>query len=231
MIKKEIEVPACWNALLNDDESILTLLSLAKNPPDHTDPTVYLKPVPMLLASMWESFNIRCVLEASAFIAGFAASDNQLPTELKKNIAKELKQEKHDLAIWRLAGEGWKEVIRNRTEPDALRLQSGKSHHIDEFYRNTIGMKNVSTCWKMGRNSSSEVAEKIDSHIRKRDLIVHRGDEMDSIEECWEFYGLIFEQSLRTVIAVNKFVYSSTGVKITNASMRYLRRLASPLFD
>jgi hypothetical protein len=229
-MKKEIEIPACWSALLNDDESVVTLLTLAKYPPDSRDPKIYLKPVPMLLASIWESFNIRCVLEASMFIVGFTDNENQLPDELKRNIAKELKQDKHELAMWRLAGDGWKDVILNRTEPDNLRLQSGKSHHIDEFYKATIGLINVSRHWKMGRLNTEAVTNQLDAHIKKRDLIVHRGQEIDSIEECWRFYGLVYELSLRTVMAVNKYVSSCTGAKITNASMQYLRGIGNPLY-
>jgi len=223
--KSHPETPVCWWLFLEEYEAATTLLHFAASPPEMTDPAVFLRPVPLLLAAGWEAFHIRCVHEATAFLAGCTPRPALLPKPLLKQVAHEVRGEKHDLAPWRLSGEDWRAYLVERGEIERLYMGSGKSHHIDEFYEKAIGLEKLSSHWKSPAGvAPSKPATRIDAFIKHRDSVAHRGESMVNAKDCWNFYAIAVEQAIRTIQAVTAHVLPSTGSHFNEASMNYLRR-------
>lgn len=218
------EKPFCWDFFLTDLKSVTTLLSFATHPPELTDPTTFLQPAPLMLTAIWEAFHLRCVSEATSFLAEFCPSADQLPLALRKAIAEEIRKNLHELAVWEIAGEGWKKQIRARISSDALWLGSGKSKKLDEYYLRALGIGNLSASWKSPIRTQNSAATAIDNYIKRRDVITHRGENHLSAEECWNFRQQVIEQVIRTISSVNKHIYKHCGVKFTQASMRSLHK-------
>ena len=222
------ETPICWWRLVQEYDAATTLLNFATSPPAPADPEVFLRPVPLLLAAGWEAFHIRCAKEATAFLAGFTPRPALLPKLLRKSVAYELRNDKHDLAPWQLSGDDWRSYLTARGEIEKLYMGSGKSHHVDEFYEKSIGLPKLSSHWKPPAGlKTSTPAARIDKFIKARDSVAHRGELDLSIQDCWHFYAIAVEQVIRTIQAVSQHLYPITGHRFNEASMNYLRRTTS----
>lgn len=222
------ETPLCWLAFLEDMESTTILLSYATHPPPLEDTSTFLRPVPLMLASTWEAFHTRCVSEAAGFLSGFCTVGTALPKELRKQMAAEVKREKDELSPWSLADDKWRAFVRKRVDADALRLRSGKSAHIEEYYSTGLGLVKLSSKWSGSRKATASNASVMDAFITARDRITHRGESHLSVKDCWKFRQLLILQVIRTISVVNKHIASHTKEVFCGSSMVQLRRQLNP---
>jgi hypothetical protein len=226
--KQNSEAPICWWLFMEEYEAATTLLHCAAAPPEMTDPAVFLRPVPLLLAAGWEAFHRRCAHEATAFLAGFTPKPDLLPKPLLKRVAKELREERHDLGPWRLSGEAWRAYLVERGEIERLYMGSGKTHHVDDFYEKAIGLQRISSRWKSPAGLAAlKPTAAVDGFIKHRDSIAHRGESALDVKACWNFYAFAVEQAIRTIQAVTEHLLPVTGSCFSDASMAHLRRSLS----
>jgi hypothetical protein len=85
----------------------------------------------VLITAFWEAYCEDIAAEGLRFIVEKSTEASKLPKELQKLVACELKEAKHELAIWDLAGDGWRIVLRNRltrlAEERSRRLNTPKT--------------------------------------------------------------------------------------------------------
>ena len=133
----------------------------------------------VLVSAAWEGFCEDLAAEALLLIVDEATAATALPVPLQRIIARELQQSPHELAIWRLAGDGWRDVLRDRLEDlheeRNRRLNTPKTGNIDELFRSALGIEQVSTDWSTPRSSAEENASRLDAFIELRNSIAHRG--------------------------------------------------------
>ena len=223
--EKDLEVPQSWLFFLEDMRSIERLLSTGTHPDQFKNPDDFLRPVPILLRSAWETFNSRSVEEGAAFLAHFTDSHEKLPKELKKQIAQEIKKEKHELSPWKLSGKGWKAIVVKRVKIENNRLKSGKSKDLDDYYLNALGLSNISKGWKPPHKSKVGAAALLGMYLEKRNKIIHQGELHLPSEECWNFFTLIHELAIRTILSLDRHIKNLTGKRFCNASIRQLREI------
>ena len=213
-----------WHYLV---EELLSIQSLMHPQPgsfiDHND---FLRPVPLLLASAWEVYTVRSAQEAAIFIGHFTEDPESLPNALKLRISKGLKEDKHELSVWKLAGEGWKKHIADRASVESRRLRSGKPDHVDEHIEYAIGLAKVSHHWRSPRSSKVDAKKQLLKFIQRRDKIIHQGDIHLSREECWSFYALVEEVAIRTAHAIDKHIHKFTNQRYCSMSMKMMRQTA-----
>lgn len=70
----------------------------------------------VLLTAFWEAYCEDLAAEALNHLVAHASDAQALPKELRKLVARELKDHKNDLEIWKLSGEGWRQVLTRRLE-------------------------------------------------------------------------------------------------------------------
>ncbi|MEV0408992.1 HEPN domain-containing protein [Actinoallomurus sp. NPDC050550] len=130
----------------------------------------------VLLTAFWEAFCEDLAAEGLQHLVAHGTASS-LPTELRKLVAKELREAKHDLAIWDLADEGWRMVLTRRLkrlQDDRNRkLNSPKSYNINELFENTVGIKEISNAWYWSKMSAVRAVEKLDDYIETRGAIAH----------------------------------------------------------
>src|SRR5438094_10517169 len=68
----------------------------------------------VLLTSFWEAYCEDIAAEALHHIVTHSPVPDKLPIELRKLVAKELKAEDHELAVWKLSEGGWRDVLKAR---------------------------------------------------------------------------------------------------------------------
>lgn len=80
----------------------------------------------VLMCAVWEAYCEDLAAEAVEHLVVHAEAATALPKALLKTIAAELESDKNDLAIWGLAGDGWKTILRSRLA-DITKRRTGPS--------------------------------------------------------------------------------------------------------
>ena len=141
----------------------------------------------VLITSFWEAYCEDIAAEALAHMVANCASPDSLPAELRKNVAKELQAEKHDLAVWRLSGDGWRNVVGGRLasmqQKRNKRLNTPKSEQIDDLFKKSVGLTRVSSSWSWPGMSADQARLKLDKYVTLRGAIAHRGSASDSVKK------------------------------------------------
>ncbi|MEV4118474.1 HEPN domain-containing protein [Micromonospora sp. NPDC049645] len=171
----------------------------------------------VLITSFWEAYCEDIAAEALGHLVEKCASPESLPTELRKSVAKELEAEKHDLAVWRLSGDGWRSVIRDRLalmqEERNKRLNTPKSAQIDDLFDKSLGLTRISGSWKWKGMSADQARLKLDKYVSLRGAIAHRGSASASVKkaEVTDYYQHVKELVGKTGGRINTAVKKATG--------------------
>ncbi|MBA4137148.1 MAG: hypothetical protein C0518_07515 [Opitutus sp.] len=174
----------------------------------------------VLLTSFWEAYCEDIAAEALEHLVVHAPSSDKLPLELRKIVAKELKAENHDLAIWKLSDDGWRAVLKSRlaamqTERNR-RLNTPKSDQIDTLFLSALGMPKTSDRWRWKGTTADRSRKKLDKYVELRGAIAHRGAAASSVKKAQveDYFGHISRLVSRTGGAVYSQVRSVTPVRL-----------------
>lgn len=172
----------------------------------------------VLLTAFWEAYCEDIAEEAVHFIVEHATSASALPKEIRKIVASRLKQDPNELAIWDLAGEGWREVLKanlaEQTDARNRKLNTPKSSNINELFQSTIGLPEVTGSWDWARKLvPAQQAARLDKFVSLRGAIAHRGRADVSVKRTHvvNYLGLIQRAARSTGGAVRKHVRLITG--------------------
>lgn len=133
----------------------------------------------VLTTAFWEAYCEDVVIEMINRLADDLQNPNHLPDDLKRHIAKAIAKDPHDHAPWVLAGDGWARVLRDDatdiTRSDDRRLGGPGSKAVIKFFKDMLGIKDISADWRWAKNSSSDSRRRLDAGIETRNRIAHRG--------------------------------------------------------
>lgn len=172
----------------------------------------------VLITAFWEAYCEDVASEALAHIVKNAKSADALPTDLKKQVAAELKKHNHELELWKVADSGWRTYLNDRLE--ALReardrkLNTPKTANIDALFLSAVGIKKVSDSWHWGRKMSvKRASEKLDKFVELRGAIAHRGQHSASVTKAQveDYFEFVKSLAAKTGGKVNSHVKTVTG--------------------
>jgi hypothetical protein len=151
----------------------------------------------VLITAFWEAYCEDLVAEALEYIVKRAANSSVLPVELKRKVAKELKANPNEIAIWQLADQGWRGLLegrlKNLSEERSRRLNTPKSSNIIDLFSVALGIDDISTRWRWGRKSVKQAKADLDWFIELRGAIAHRGQAEISCTkwQVTEYFNLV----------------------------------------
>lgn len=166
----------------------------------------------LLIAALWETYCEDVVLETMDELLVGTSDPKTLPVAIRRAIAKDLKGDKHELSPWQLAGEGWRQLARDRARrlcTDAV-FNSPKTGNVDELFKKTLGITELSKCWTTDRVADARTA--LDDHLTQRGNIAHRAATTSVTKrQVSDFYQLVMDltKSMDTYLGV--FVLDATG--------------------
>jgi hypothetical protein len=141
----------------------------------------------VLMCAVWEAYCEDLAAEAVEHLVQNTRDADSLPKALRKVIAAELAEDKNELAMWTLAGDGWKKILRSRLADIAERrnrsLNTPKSSNIDELFEEAVGLKTVSSSWHWHNVSAETAREKLNGYVRQRGDVAHRSSAASSIKK------------------------------------------------
>lgn len=171
----------------------------------------------VLITSFWESYCEDIAEEALAVIVEHAPNADALPKEIKKLIAKSLKEDKNELAIWGISDDKWRDVLRRnflalKTERNKT-FATPKSFNVDVLFESAIGLSKMSSNWKWERMSVAAAAEKLNDFVSKRGDIAHRGSSTTTVKksEVVAYLKHVKKLASKSGGAVKKHVKTITG--------------------
>ncbi|EKQ6357972.1 hypothetical protein P6M11_000984 [Pseudomonas aeruginosa] len=171
----------------------------------------------VLITSNWESYCEDIAEEAIEHIVKYAPSADALPKAIKLLIAKELKEDKHDLAIWTLADGSWRKLLQDRLERfRSIRNRSfntPKPSQVDELFKDALGIEKLSDCWKWDKTTAATAKAKLTKFVELRGAIAHRGkgDTAITKRQVTEYLELLTKLAGKTGGRVNTHCKQITG--------------------
>jgi len=174
----------------------------------------------VLITAIWEAFCEDLAAEAVDHLVSYVDSADDVPTELKKRIAAVVKNEKHELAVWKLADDGWRDVIRARlSELTAERnwnMNTPKSDQVDRLFADALGLASISASWKWPGMTAERARKKLDEFIALRGAIAHRGKSAKTCRkvQVTNYFEHVKRLAGRTGTRVRAFIRATTGRRL-----------------
>lgn len=174
----------------------------------------------VLTCAVWEAYCEDLAAEAVKHLADNAASPDDLPKQLRKNLATELKAQRNELAVWALADDGWRAYLKTRlediTEARNRKLNTPKSVNIRQLFVDAAGIADVTRCWRWRHMSAQSASKKLDSFVALRGSIAHRAAASHSVKKSHvrNFVDLTERLVVKTDAYVNTEVESACGTPI-----------------
>ncbi len=172
----------------------------------------------VLITSFWEAYCEDLAAEGLEHIVTHAASAVSLPKGIKQIIAKELKKDANELAVWSLCDDGWKQVLRSNLQrlrdQRNKRLNSPKTENIDTLFHNALGIPHVSSSWRWAKKMTvTRAREKLDGYVVLRGEIAHRGKAAKTVTKAKveDYFEFVKKLASKTGGTVNSHVLKITG--------------------
>jgi len=174
----------------------------------------------VLVCAFWEAFCEDLAFEALEHLVSNAKNYKGLPKRLQQQVATELKDDRDQLAVWRLADEGWRAHLRTRMEKlqDQLNreLNTPKSAPVDDFFERSVGISGISNSWKWPRMSNERAKARLDEFVTLRGDIAHRGKASEATKKkaVTDFLSHVTQLVTKTDDCVNASVDTACGVRL-----------------
>lgn len=120
-----------------------------------------------LLCAAWELYCEEVIKEAFEHVVELAEGPTDLPEHPRRTLANAVKADKHDLAVLRMAGDGWKKYLREHADKKIAELNTPNCANVTDLFKKFVGI-DVEPI--LGSHDES-----LQTFIGKRGDIAHRG--------------------------------------------------------
>jgi hypothetical protein len=171
----------------------------------------------VLITSFWEAYCEDVAAEGLVHVVKNSKDAKALPKELRKIIAKSLKEDKNEVAIWDLADDGWRSVLTRQLaslqEQRNRKLNTPKSEQIEDLFEKTLGIPKISARWYWNNMTRERAVKKLDRYVVLRGAIAHRGSAASSIKksDLSDYYSHVKILVNKIDNEVNRYVKDVTG--------------------
>lgn len=158
----------------------------------------------VMLCAAWELYAESVLVESLRFFVSKCQSPDQLPKSVQKELARHVREAKHELKPLALANDGWRSVLIAYAEQWCAGLNTPKAGPLNELFLKLLGIDKLSDNWSCGETSLNEFVE-------VRGNIAHRGRSANyvALGELNNFLALIDDVAVETDNAVSKHIVSS----------------------
>ncbi|MGM0641858.1 MAG: HEPN domain-containing protein [Thermotogota bacterium] len=122
----------------------------------------------LMLCAAWELYMEDVLIEGVKYFIEKLEHPTDLPKSVQQEMARHVKESKHELKPLELAGEGWKSLYLNHANQVLQGLNTPKSTNLDPLFKRLLGVNAVSDWWSLGSRA-------INNFVSTRGDIAHRG--------------------------------------------------------
>jgi hypothetical protein len=178
---------------------------------------VLLRAAVVMMVSQWEAYIEDICSEGLNHLVEHVPDASILPKEIRKLIAVELKGDKNEVAVWDLAGDGWRRYLHSRLsklkEGRDRSFNTPKAQNTADFVRCVLGIADIRESWAFDDLQPAAVAKRLDMLVEVRGQIAHRGRIEQHIDKEWVLDQMAF---LRKVVAKTGGRINSHVKKVTS---------------
>ena len=171
----------------------------------------------VLITAIWEAYCEDVAEEALEHIVQHAADSSKLSKPTRQVVAKELKADKNELAVWELADGGWRDCLRGRfermREDRNRKLNTPKAAQIDALFEQALGLNSMSRRWYWSGMSVENARTKLDKFVSLRGAIAHRGSGSNSCKksDVTNYRNHVERLVAKTDMGVRRFARTNSG--------------------
>ena len=216
-------------AFSDNSQDIDRLLKISCENADGPDvDQVVLKASIVLITAFWEAYCEDIAAEGLEHLIAHVTNIDDLPKKLRQDLAQDLKKDKNELAVWDLAGDGWRRALaarlENYTESRNWTFNTPKPQQVDDLFDKALGIPRISEAWKVRKPrrhpddlmTPDEARQQLTSFVELRGAIAHRGYTDDQVTDIQvtDYYKLVSSIASKTGGRVNGYVKKLTGVPL-----------------
>lgn len=183
-----------------------------------TEVQVLHKSAIVLLTACWESYIETIITDSFDFLLVNAETPSVFPNSVLIKATKDIRNDKDERKVWLLAGDGWKNVLKDykeiilKKEIDYFHVP--RPENIDEIFSKTIGIEKISKKWTWKGQTNSETIKTLNKLINLRGEIAHKIIAGSNINKTDVVYYLNFINNLTvaTSNAVNNYINERVGI-------------------
>ena len=175
----------------------------------------------VMITAFWEAYCEDIAAEGLEHLVKEASTADALPKSLKRQIAKELKDDLNQIAVWEIADGKWRTYLTQRlSKLQAQRnfnLNTPKSAQLDELFESAVGIERVSDSWKLSsKTGPAQARQKLDDFVTLRGNVAHRGTHGGGVKrkDVVDYFGLVKSLASKTGGKVNVHVRAITGKRL-----------------
>lgn len=139
----------------------------------------------IFISACWESYVEDIASEAFDIMLSKAKSPDIFPWRVRILASRSLKENKDERAVWKLAGNGWHQILQLHREDLISRwlgeFNTPKSKQVISLFKDLIGIPDITSNWIWQTMSSNEACEKLDKYITMRGNIAHRAKHDETV--------------------------------------------------
>ncbi len=172
----------------------------------------------VLLVACWEAFVEDVAQEAFDSMLKHAEDYKSFTVKVRNLASADLLNPAKKDQIWDLAGNGWKDVLKNHRdkilEKNTGNFNTAKAARVDNLFEDLIGLRHLSTEWHWQGMPMHQAVTRLDSLVSLRGDIAHRVRPNRSVlkGELEESINFIQILAAKTSNRVAVHVKSRTGV-------------------
>ena len=129
----------------------------------------------VLLVASWEAYVEDLATNAFEALLAAAKDHDIFPPDVLTSASSVLKKADNNREIWKLAGDGWKQVLKDHKlelfSQYIGKLNTPKPKQIDGLFHALIGISNISSRWHWKGMSEQDSADKLEGLIELRGSI------------------------------------------------------------
>jgi hypothetical protein len=204
-----------FSANMNDVDALLEVHEklTGEGPGRRRGVEVLNKSAVMLITACWEAFIEDIVSAAFNFMLDHAATPGAFPARVLTRASTTLREDKDERKVWDLAGDGWKEVLRNCLQRTIESFHTPRPTNIDELFDRLLGLKDLSSSWHWQGRSTAKIRDKLNAFIDDRGAIAHRVSASSRMRKSHvsEYRAFIYRLAASTSNRVRTHVHTLVG--------------------
>jgi len=171
----------------------------------------------VLLVACWEAFIEDLAEDAFSILLSRIKVHGALPNKVLADAVKPLKDSGNPTDLWKLAGSGWKDVLRSHQsslfERYTGKLNTPRPAQVDQLYESLLGVKRLSSNWRWPRATPDKARQRLSDLIELRGSIAHRVAASRKVlkNDVRGSIDLINHIAVETSNAVRNFLLRVTG--------------------
>ena len=141
----------------------------------------------VLITACWESYLETLLSDIFKFLLDSSDTPEKFSKILKKAISDEIKRNNDDRYVWKLTGDGWKDVFKKEVKEKLGKFNTPSGTNVNKLFEQILDLNNLSECWfwqNMSQENGKAVKE-LDRYLLIRNKIAH-GKTKDNIIELEE---------------------------------------------